>query len=71
MSAPRKPQLAGSQRLQVERARKTAAASAEELAMPGTAPDDLSTIYAQAFGYARGTVGELLAIIDDLTGGAR
>lgn len=68
MSA-RKPELAGIRRLQVERARKVATASAQELAGPDMNPEDLSMLYAHAFGYVRGTVGELVAIIDDLTGG--
>jgi hypothetical protein len=72
VSAPRKPELTESQRRHVELARKVAAASAEDLAAgSGIAPDDRAVLYSHAFGYTRATVSDLLAIIDDLTGGAR
>jgi hypothetical protein len=50
-----------------------ATATAEELTAgyDGIDPGEPAQLYGAAWGIARGTVGELLAIIDDLTGGAR
>ena len=72
MSAPRKPQLTDAQRYQVEQARKVASGSAADLAAgSGIDPGDLGLLYSHAYGYAAGTVRDLLAVIDELTGGAR
>lgn len=52
----------------VEHARKVPTASAEDLAGPDYDPGDLAGTYAHAFGWARGTVSDLLTVIDELTG---
>ena len=70
MNAAR-PELTGIQRDRIELARKVAAASAEELA-EGTliGPGDWVMLYSHALGHMRGTVGDLLKLVEELTGGA-
>jgi hypothetical protein len=63
-----KPQLDARQRWQVEQARRVAGATAEEIAERDSAD---AITHAVAFGYAQGTVRDLLAIVDELTGGGQ
>jgi hypothetical protein len=72
MSAARKPELSERQRVQVERARALEATGAAALSAGyrHVNPDDPGQVYGYAFGAARATVRELLAIVDELTGGA-
>ena len=67
MSAPQ-PELTASQRRRVERARELTGMEVAQVAALSTdrVPADTG---AWAFGYARGTIRDLLEIIDDLTGG--
>lgn len=72
MSAPRKPELTGPQRFSVEEARALIARTPAEILAderPGASTDH-GADYAYAWGRLGPFVQDLLAIVDELTGGA-
>jgi hypothetical protein len=69
MTGPRKPELTGAQRQQIERARRVLIWDEEGIA-GASASNMEAASYAIAYGRARGTITALLAVIGELTGGA-
>lgn len=69
----RAPALNDRQRAAVEHARGLAAIPShdDEALAVFTGHEDLATVYAAAFGEAKHTIGRLLQVIGELTGGAK
>jgi hypothetical protein len=66
MTGPRKPELTGAQRQQIERARRVLIW--DEAGIAGASASNMETAsYAIAYGRARGTITALLTVIDELT----
>lgn len=73
MSAPRKPELTSGQRFSVEQARELIARAPDDIYAneQPSASTSFGMDYAYAWGRITPFVKDMLAIIDELTGGAR
>jgi hypothetical protein len=73
VSAANRPQLTAGQRRRVDQARELAGATAADLSAgyEHINPNDQAQVYGYAFGAAKMTIGQLLEVIGELTGGAR